>query len=62
MGLIPIPELELLILKNGLGIDIIRIEGCYKEKLNPKINLPLNFLIQKYFFHDNPTWNINYSE
>jgi len=21
----------------------------------PEINLPFNFLIQKYFFHDNPT-------
>ena len=33
-----------------------------KIKLNPQINLPFNFLIKKYFFHDNPTWNINYSE
>jgi len=33
-----------------------------KIKLNPQINLPFNFLIQKYFFHDNPTWNINFSE
>ena len=32
------------------------------KKLNPQFNLPFNFLIQKYFFHDNPTWNINYSE
>ena len=32
------------------------------KTLNPQINLPFNFLIQKYFFHDNPTWNINYSE
>ena len=31
-----------------------------KIKLNPQINLPFHFLIQKYFFHDNPTWNINY--
>jgi len=56
----------------GIGIDYlkkktgihelgIRIEVCYK-KLNPQINLPFHFLIQKYFFHDNPTWNINYSE
>ena len=30
--------------------------------LNQQINLPFNFLIQKYFFHDIPTWNINYSE
>ena len=32
-----------------------------KIKFNPQINLPFNFLIQKYFFHGNPTWNINYS-
>ena len=32
-----------------------------KKKLNQQINLPFNFLIQKYFFHDNPTSNINYS-
>ena len=31
------------------------------KKLSPQINLPFNFLIQKYFFHDNPTLNINYS-
>jgi len=29
------------------------------NKLNPQINLPLNFLIQKHFFRDSPTWNIN---
>ena len=33
-----------------------------KIKLNPEINLPFNFVIQKYFFYDNPTWNINYLE
>jgi len=48
-------------LKKGLGIDKFEIEICYK-KLNPQINLSLHFLIQKYFLHDNPTWNINYSE
>jgi len=32
------------------------------KRLNSEINLPLNFLIQKYFFHDNPTWNINWLE
>ena len=36
---------------------VIGIENCYK-KLNPQIN----FLLQKYFFDDNPTWNINYLE
>jgi len=40
------------------GIDQFGIELCYK-KLNPQINLPFNFLIQKYSFHHNPTWNIN---
>ena len=33
-----------------------------EKKSNPQINLPFNFLIQKYFFYDNPTWNINYSD
>jgi len=33
-----------------------------KIDLNPQINLPFKFFIQKYFFHDNGTWNINYSE
>ena len=42
--------------KNEIGIEV----SC--KKVNPQINLPFNFLIQKYFFHDNPTWNINYSE
>jgi hypothetical protein len=32
------------------------------KKLNPEINLPYNFLIQKYVFHDNATWNLKYSE
>jgi len=40
---------------------LIGIEVSY-NKLNPHINLPFNYFIQKYFFHDNPTWNINYSE
>jgi len=32
------------------------------KKFIPQINLPFPFLIQKYFFRDNPTWNINNSE
>ena len=32
------------------------------KKINLQINLPFNFLVQKYLFHDNPTWNINYLE
>ena len=46
-------------------MELINLELELKfvtKKLNPQINLPFNFLIQKYFFHDNPTWNINYSE
>jgi len=59
-----IVELELIIKKNwiGVGIDKFRIGIEVSYKINPQINLPINFLIQKYFFHDNPSWNINYSE
>ena len=41
-------------------LELIKLELTFatKTKFNPKIN----FLIQKYFFHDNPTWNIKYSE
>jgi len=57
----------------GIGIDylkkmeleLINLELEVKfptKQLNPQINLPFNFLIHKYFFHDNPTWNINYSD
>jgi len=38
--------------KNAIGIDRIGIEVCYKK----------SFLVQKYFFHDNLSWNIFYSE
>jgi len=67
MGSIPIPELELpistqlLFFLNGIDKFRIGIEVCYK-KLNPQINLAFNFLIKKYFFHNNLTCNINYSE
>ena len=44
-----------LFINNGIGIDKIGIEVCYKRILNPQISLPFNSLIQKYFFHDNPT-------
>ena len=30
------------------------------KKWNPHINLPFNVLIQKYFFHDSPTWSMYY--
>ena len=46
------PELE-------IELELINLELEFKlatEKLNPQINLPFNLLIQKYFFHDNPTW------
>ena len=60
-GLILIPELDFF---NGIGIDkfLIGIEVSYNNKIHQQINLALIFFIQKYFFHDNPTWNINYSE
>ena len=44
---------------NGIGIDKFGV--CYQKKFDPQINLPFSFLIRKYFFHDNPTWNINCS-
>jgi len=46
-------------------MELINLELELKfptKKINSQINLPFNFLIQKYFFHDIPTWNINYSE
>ena len=45
-----------------MGIDkYLKLKFAIKQ-FNPQINLSFNFLIQKYFFHDNPTWNINYSK
>ena len=44
MGSIPIPELELIILINSIGIGIENFELELKfptTKLNPEINLPL---------------------
>ena len=44
-------------------MELINLELEFAtNKLNPQINLPFNCLIQKYLFHDDPTWNINYSE
>ena len=50
--------------ENGIGIDKfwIGINVSYQKKLNPQIHLHFNFLTKKYFFHDNPTCNINYLE
>ena len=42
--------------ENGIGIDNLKFPT---NKLNPQIKLSFNFLIQKYFFQDNLTWNIN---
>ena len=39
--------------KNKMELELINFE----LELNPQISLSFNFLIQKYFFHDNPTWN-----
>jgi len=46
-----------------MQLELINLELKFATKqLNPQIYLPFNFLIQKFFFNDNPTWNINYSE
>jgi len=42
-------------------MELTNLEFATKE-FHPQINIPFNFLIQNNFFHDNPTWNINYSE
>jgi len=46
--------------KKGIGINKfgIGIEIHYKNNVIHKLIYHLIFLIQKYFFHDNPTWNI----
>ena len=40
-----------------MELKLINLEFKFATKIlfNPQIN----FLIQKYFSHDNPTWNIN---
>jgi len=50
--------------KNGIRIDKFGIgfEVSYKKNEIHKLIYHFYFLIQKYFFHDNPTWIINYSE
>ena len=59
--LIPIPELELTTNFKKMELEfnffLIGIEVCHKN-LYLKFYLPFNFSIQKYFFHDNPSWNI----
>ena len=42
-----------------MGMEKINL---LQKQLNPQIKLPFKFLIYKYFFHVNLTWNINYSE
>jgi len=52
--------IEIAYLKK-MELELINLELKFAIKqLNPQINLQFNFLIQKYFFHDNHTWNINY--
>jgi len=67
-GVNSIPE---LMVSSNSGIDylkkmeleFINFELKFPTKcFYPQINLPFIFLIQKYFFHDNPNWNVNYSE
>ena len=44
-------------------MELINLELKFAtKKFNPQINLAFNFSVQKYFFHNSPTWNINYSE
>jgi len=39
-----------------MKLELINMELKFATKnCNPQINLPFNVLIQKYFFHDNPT-------
>ena len=46
-----------------MELELINLELKFATKtFNPQINLPFNFFIQKYFFHDSPTWNRNYYE
>ena len=46
-----------------MELELINLELEFaKRKFNPQINLPFNYFIQKYFFHDNPTWNTKYLE
>ena len=64
-----IPE---LMANSNSGIDYLKkmelelinreLELKFPKNNYAQINLPLNVFIQKYFFHDNATWNINYSE
>ena len=43
-----------------MELDLINLELKFAtKKVNPQINLPFNYLIQKYLFHNNP---IYYSE
>ena len=69
MGVNSIPELVVnsnsrigidYLKQNWIGIDKYLIEMKFPK--NIFIHKWIHHLIQKYFFHDNPTWNINYSE
>ena len=44
-------------INSGIGIDYLT--KMELKELYAQINLPFKFLIQKYLFHDNPSWNIN---
>ena len=69
-GVNSISELKLMV-NSGIDylkkmeLELINLElelNLLQRILNPSINLPFNFLIRKYFFHDNPTGNLNYLE
>ena len=48
-----------------MEFELINLEFKLKfatKKLNSQINLPFHFNSEFFFFHDNPTWNINNSK
>ena len=44
--------------KLELELKKFELELKFPTINNTQINLPFNFLIQKYFFRDNPDWSI----
>ena len=53
--------IDLYLKKIKLGLINFELKFPIK-KLHPQIKAPSIILIQKYFFHDNSSWNINYLE
>ena len=61
-GVSSLPELEITGNWNCLFKKKWNWNLSLLQKKIHKLIYHLIFLIQKYFFNDNPTWNINYSE